>query len=116
MLIKHELPVAKEETERCDTMRYSWERLNATAAEVQTHLLAIQPNFKSELISDVKVFITDCDNFYGDYDQVCSTSELHYFFGYKTKCFSFQHNLNNLDPSYKTDLDLWDCLGRVKLL
>ena len=19
-----------------------------------------------------------------------------------------------LDPSYKTDLDLWDCLGRVK--
>ena len=70
MLNKHDLPVAKEETERCDTLRYSWERLNATAAEVQTHLLSIQPNFKSELIEDVKVFITDCSNFYGDYDTV----------------------------------------------
>ena len=26
----------------------------------------------------------------------------------------FQNNPKNLDPSYKTDLDLWDCLGRVK--
>ena len=70
MLNKHDLPVVKEETERCDTLRYSWERLNATAAEVQTHLLAIQPNFKSELITDVKVFITDCNDFYRDYDGV----------------------------------------------
>ena len=30
--------------------------------------------------------------------------------------FSFQNNLKNLDPSYKMDLDLWDCLGRVKLV
>ena len=29
--------------------------------------------------------------------------------------FSFQHNPKNLDPCYKTDLDLWDCLGRVKV-
>ena len=29
---------------------------------------------------------------------------------------SFQNNPKNLDPSYKTDLDLWDCLGRVKLI
>ena len=29
--------------------------------------------------------------------------------------FSFQNNPKNLDLSYKTDLDLWDCLGRVKL-
>ena len=30
--------------------------------------------------------------------------------------FSFQINPKNLDPSYKVDLDLWDCLGRVKLV
>ena len=30
--------------------------------------------------------------------------------------FSFQNNPKDLDPSYKTDLDLWDYLGRVKLL
>ena len=31
-----------------------------------------------------------------------------YFFGYKTEIFSFQNN--------PKDLDLWDCLGRVKLV
>ena len=30
--------------------------------------------------------------------------------------FSFQNSPINLDPSYKMDLDLWDCLGRVKLV
>lgn len=72
MLIKHELPVAKEETERCDTLRYSWEKLNVQAAEVQTHLLAIQPDFKSNLIENVKEFIEDCDGFYKQYDTVCT--------------------------------------------
>ena len=28
--------------------------------------------------------------------------------------FSFQNNPKNLDPSYQTDLNLWDCLMRVK--
>ena len=32
-----------------------------------------------------------------------------YFFGYKTEFFSFQNNAKNLDPSYKMDLDLWNC-------
>ena len=39
-----------------------------------------------------------------------------YFFGYKTEFFSFQNNPKNLDLSYKTDLDLCDCLRRVKLV
>ena len=29
--------------------------------------------------------------------------------------FPFQNNPKNLDPSYKMDLDLWDCLGRVQI-
>ena len=37
-----------------------------------------------------------------------------YFFSYKTEFFPFQNNPKNLDLSYKTDLDLCDCLGRVK--
>ena len=28
----------------------------------------------------------------------------------------FQNNPKDLDPSCKMDLDLWDCLGRVKLV
>ena len=48
----------------------------------------------------------------------CNTVEkdVPYFFGYKTEVFSFQNNPKDLDPSCKTDLDLWDCLGRVKLV
>ena len=41
---------------------------------------------------------------------------LPFFSGYKTEFFYFQNNPQNLDPSYKMDLDLWDCLGRVKLV
>ena len=42
--------------------------------------------------------------------------DLPYCFGYKTDFFSFQNNHKNLDPSYKMDLDLWNCLGRFKLV
>ena len=39
-----------------------------------------------------------------------------YFFAYKIVFFSFQNSPKNLDPSYKMDLGLWGCLGRVKLV
>ena len=39
-----------------------------------------------------------------------------YFFGYKAKFFFLPKQSKNLDPSYKTDLDFWDCFGRVKLV
>ena len=34
-----------------------------------------------------------------------------YFLEYKTDFFSFQNNPKDLDPSYKTDLELWDWIG-----
>ncbi|XP_048253391.1 dynein axonemal heavy chain 5-like isoform X2 [Haliotis rufescens] len=68
VLNKHDLPVVKEETERCDTLRYSWEKLNTQAAEVQTHLLTIQPEFKSELVENVKIFEQETTDFYRGYD------------------------------------------------
>ena len=42
--------------------------------------------------------------------------QLPYFLGYETVFFSFQDNPKDLDPSYKMDLDLRDCFGRVKLV
>ena len=39
---------------------------------------------------------------------------LPYFFSNKSEIFSFQNNPKNLDPSYKTDLDLWDCFRKGK--
>ncbi len=70
MLTKHELPVAKEETERVDTLRYSWQKLCSQQSEISTHLIMIQPDFKGDLISDVKTFLDDCNNFYNDYRTV----------------------------------------------
>ena len=39
-----------------------------------------------------------------------------YFFGYKLELSFFQKNPKSLNLSYKTDLDLCDCLGMVKLV
>ena len=33
----------------------------------------------------------------------------------KNRDFPFQNSPKSLDPSYKTDLEFWDCLGNVKL-
>ena len=47
---------------------------------------------------------------------LCNFHKVPYFFGYKTGFFSFQNNPKVLDPSCKTDLELWHCLGRVELV
>ena len=38
------------------------------------------------------------------------------FLRLKDEVFSFRNNHKNLDRSYKKDLDLWGCLGGVKLV
>ena len=43
-------------------------------------------------------------------------SKLLYFFNYKIELFSFQNNPKSLDLSNKMDLEIWDCLERVKLV
>ena len=50
------------------------------------------------------------------FDVICFVDDVPYFFGYKTEVFSFQNNPKELDLSCKTDLDFWDCLGRIKLV
>ncbi|XP_027519575.1 dynein heavy chain 5, axonemal isoform X9 [Corapipo altera] len=69
MLNKYDLLVAKEETEKVDTLHYTWEKLLIRANEVQNELVALQPNFRGELISAVKTFTEDCAQFYSDYDR-----------------------------------------------
>ncbi|CAL8289381.1 unnamed protein product [Merluccius merluccius] len=69
MLHKYELSVAKEEVEKVDTLRYTWEKLLSRSTEVQNELAALQPNFRGELIGNVETFLEDCHHFYQDYDQ-----------------------------------------------
>ncbi|XP_038070084.1 dynein heavy chain 5, axonemal-like isoform X1 [Patiria miniata] len=67
LLNKYELLIAKEDAEKVDTLRYSWERVAAQSIEMSHHLLQIQPDFRGGLLSDVQDFISDCGDFYGDY-------------------------------------------------
>ncbi|KAM4633147.1 dynein axonemal heavy chain 5 isoform 2-T2 [Polymixia lowei] len=69
MLHKYELSVAKEEAEKVDTLRYTWEKLLSRGTEVQNELVALQPNFRGELITNVESFLEDCGHFYQDYDK-----------------------------------------------
>ena len=49
-------------------------------------------------------------------DMEIQANEIQYVFGNKMEFVSFQNNPKNLDPSSKMDIDLWDCLGKVKLI
>lgn len=70
ILNKYDLLVTKEESEKVDTLHYTWEKLLLRANEVQNELIALQPKFRRELISSLKTFTEDCAQFYSDYEQV----------------------------------------------
>jgi len=70
MLHKYGLLIAKEEAEKVDTLRYTWEKLLSRSTEVQNELVSLQPNFRGELIKNVETFVEDCQYFYNDYDRV----------------------------------------------
>ncbi|KAM7382615.1 hypothetical protein PAMP_002338 [Pampus punctatissimus] len=69
MLHKYELSVAKEEADKVDTLRYTWEKLLSRGTEVQNELVTLQPNFRGELVSNVETFVEDCQHFYKDYEK-----------------------------------------------
>ncbi|XP_037128984.1 dynein heavy chain 5, axonemal isoform X2 [Syngnathus acus] len=69
MLHKYELSVAKEEADKVDTLRYMWEKLLLRSTEVQNELIALQPKFRSELFTNVQIFMEDCQQFYVDYNK-----------------------------------------------
>nr|XP_048312992.1 dynein axonemal heavy chain 5 [Myodes glareolus] len=68
LLNKYGLLVAKEEMDKVDTLRYTWEKLLARAGDLQNELVTLQPSFRKELIDVVEVFLQDCQQFYLDYD------------------------------------------------
>ncbi|RXN05955.1 dynein heavy chain axonemal-like protein [Labeo rohita] len=69
MLHKYGLLIAKEEADKVDTLRYTWEKLLSRSTEVQNELVSLQPNFRGELIRNVEIFVEDCQHFYHDYDR-----------------------------------------------
>ena len=47
-------------------------------------------------------------------DELANSIDSHEVPDFFDRVFSFQKDPKNLDPSYKMDLDHWDCLGGVK--
>ena len=84
--------------------------------EVHTQIEKHSP--KTHTINQMNSFFPNRWSFsYPNKEQVVYTifmSDIPYFFCYKTEFFRFQNNLKNLDLYYKTNLDLWDCSGRMK--
>uniref|UniRef100_A0A3Q2U3D3 Dynein axonemal heavy chain 5 n=1 Tax=Fundulus heteroclitus TaxID=8078 RepID=A0A3Q2U3D3_FUNHE len=69
MLHKYGLSVAKEEVDKVDTLRYTWEKLLSRTTEVQNELVALQPHFRGELVCNVETFQEDCQHFYQEYEK-----------------------------------------------
>ena len=92
--------------------KLSWARHMKIKAQPPQSAAFTLPSF----IADFKerVVFQSCADPMGT--QTITFCNLPYFFSYKTEFFSFQNNPKDLDPSYKMDLDLWDRLGRVKLV
>lgn len=75
MLHKYGLSVAKEEADKVDTLRYTWDKLLSRNTELQNELFALQPKFRGELIRNVETFQEDCGQFYLDYEKVNEMSD-----------------------------------------
>jgi len=80
LLTKYELVVPREETELCDTLRYTWQKLQQQASTVSSQLIQVQPTFRRQLVTNVHDFNADCNHFYASYRQVCSTYLLFWIF------------------------------------
>ena len=70
LVTKHELVVSRDETEHCDTLRYTWHKLQQQASAVSSQLIQVQPTFRRQLVANVRHFAADCNQFYAAYRQV----------------------------------------------
>ncbi|XP_052061669.1 dynein axonemal heavy chain 8-like [Mytilus californianus] len=63
-----EVTVPKEENDRVDSLRYSFQKLMRSANHVQDELVRVQPGFKGELLTSVETFHKDAEDFALNYD------------------------------------------------
>ncbi|XP_052798280.1 dynein axonemal heavy chain 8-like [Mya arenaria] len=68
MLNDFGVTIPKEEHDKVDTMRYSFQKLIFIANQTQDNLVRLQPGFKKELLSYVEVFHKDVGDYTLNYD------------------------------------------------
>ncbi|XP_049782831.1 dynein axonemal heavy chain 5 [Schistocerca cancellata] len=59
VVTRYELPVAREDLEQVDNLRYTWQRLQTRALDVHVLLLAMQPHFQEDLRANLERFRQD---------------------------------------------------------
>ena len=59
------------------------------------------------VIFSIPTSLTTCKSY--------SLAHYHISSAIRQEIFVFQNNLKNLDPSYKMELDFWDCFGGGKV-
>ncbi|XP_028415244.1 dynein heavy chain 5, axonemal-like [Dendronephthya gigantea] len=69
LLNKYGLHYSSHDSERVDSLTYSWKKVNSQASSVQTHLLEIEPEYKTNLLNAVEVYKDTMVTFVGDYDE-----------------------------------------------
>ena len=68
MLAKNNVSIDAVEQERLDSMRFQWNKMTTASIEIGAHLVAIQPEFKKNLVGAVASFQGDQRNFISDYN------------------------------------------------
>ncbi|XP_071095783.1 dynein axonemal heavy chain 8-like [Haliotis cracherodii] len=63
LLQDFEVIVYKEENDKVDSLRYSFQKALSKASQVQDELVNVQPGFKTELLTSVEVFHVDVESF-----------------------------------------------------
>uniref|UniRef100_A0A3Q2U2R5 Dynein axonemal heavy chain 5 n=1 Tax=Fundulus heteroclitus TaxID=8078 RepID=A0A3Q2U2R5_FUNHE len=102
MLHKYGLSVAKEEVDKVDTLRYTWEKLLSRTTEVQNELVALQPHFRGELVCNVETFQEDCQHFYQEYEKDGPMGEGLAPQDASDRLMMFQNRFDNLFRKYIT--------------
>jgi dynein heavy chain len=70
MLQKYNIDVPREEIEKCDTLRYNWNKLLQLSNHTSSLLLQLQPTYKDKLKNNIKSFSIECNSYYDEYQKV----------------------------------------------
>ncbi|XP_055861319.1 dynein axonemal heavy chain 8-like isoform X4 [Biomphalaria glabrata] len=63
------MTVPKEETDRADSLRYTYEKMLEQCSQVTDVLMEVQPSFKEDLTQSVEILKIDVAAFVSDYDK-----------------------------------------------
>ena len=84
--------MAREETERVDTLRYSWHNLQRQVRETTVTLAELEARFRRQLIDDVTAFTDECNRFYTQYDTVAAVATTVNNFSANIDCYTDSHH------------------------